>query len=194
MTWTTVGPSLITAVVAFVGIGFGSRLSGRRETLNWTRDQRLKAYVELLTATNKCYGAFQKIADTMKELDYPADVRDNPKVNEAIEDWRKWYDEIDRCLAFADLVSSERFREYRPRINYGWRSYQQALIIDIVRGTPTKREEGESVKNRTADGKLSVRNTLGPDLTRIDSLSQRASDRLWPLRRRLIRIFQRGVA
>jgi hypothetical protein len=54
-------------------------LSGKRETLNWTRDQRLKAYVELLTAIDKCYAAFNELAKIMKELGYPIDVRDNPK-------------------------------------------------------------------------------------------------------------------
>ena len=50
----------------------------------------------------------------MKELGYPIDVRDNPKVRNTIDNWNKWYDEIDRCLAFADLVGSERFIEYPP--------------------------------------------------------------------------------
>jgi hypothetical protein len=180
--WSTVGPSLITAAVAFVGIGFGSHLSGRRETLNWTRDQRLKAYVELLTAVNNCYGAFQKTAAMMKVLDYPADVRGNAKLSDMVDDWRKWYDEIDRCLVFADLVGSERLIEYRPRINLGWRSYQMALILDIISGTPTKSEEWESVYNKTVGGQASVRNTLRGDLARIDSFSLRVSDRLWPLR------------
>jgi hypothetical protein len=43
-------------------------------------------------------------------------------------------------LAFADLVGSERFIEYRPRIDYGWRSYQMAFIIDVVQAAPTKQE------------------------------------------------------
>jgi hypothetical protein len=73
--WSTV----ITGVIAFAGIGYGAHLSGKRETLNWTRDQRLKAYVELLTAIDKCYAAFNELAKIMKELGYPIDVRDNPK-------------------------------------------------------------------------------------------------------------------
>jgi hypothetical protein len=183
VTWTTVVPSLVTAAVAFVGIGYGAHLSAKRETLNWTRDQRLKAYVELLTAIDNCYGAFKKLAEIMKELDYPADVRDNPKVQDSLNDWRKWYDEIDRCLAFADLVGSERFIEYRPRINFGWRSYQQALLIDIVRRVETKPEEWESVSGRTAKGEISVLHTLRTDLNRIDSFGQKVSDWLWSFRR-----------
>ena len=85
--WSTV----ITGVIAFAGIGYGAHLSGKRETLNWTRDQRLKAYVELLTAIDKCYAAFKELAEIMKELGYPIDVRDNPKVRNTIDNWNKWF-------------------------------------------------------------------------------------------------------
>ena len=177
--WSTV----ITGVIAFAGIGYGAHLSGKRETLNWTRDQRLKAYVELLTAIDKCYAAFKELAEIMKELGYPIDVRDNPKVRNTIDNWNKWYDEIDRCLAFADLVGSERFIEYRPRVDYGWRSYQMALIIDVVQAAPTKQEEWESVSGRTVKGEKSIRQALRADLDRINSFGQRVSGALWPLRR-----------
>jgi hypothetical protein len=53
MTWSTVVPAVITAGAAFLGVGFGARLSKSRETLNWTREQRLKAYTELLGAIEK---------------------------------------------------------------------------------------------------------------------------------------------
>jgi hypothetical protein len=183
--WSTV----ITGVIAFAGIGYGAHLSGKRETLNWTRDQRLKAYVELLTAIDKCYGSFKELAEIMKELGYPADIRDHPRARSAIDNWNKWYDEIDRCLAFADLVGSERFIEYRPRVDYGWRSYQMALIADVVQGKPTRQEEWESVSGRTRSGERSVRETLRGDLGRIDSFGQRVSDALWPLRRRFRRMY-----
>ena len=185
--WSTV----ITGVIAFAGIGYGAHLSGKRETLNWTRDQRLKAYVELLTAIDKCYGSFKELAEIMKELGYPADVRDHPRARNTIDNWNKWYDEIDRCLAFADLVGSERFIEYRPRVDYGWRSYQMALIADVVQGKPTNQEEWESVSGRTRSGERSVRETLRDDLGRIDSFGQRVSDALWPLRRRFRRMYNR---
>jgi hypothetical protein len=193
MTWSTVAPSLITAAVAFAGIGFGSRLSGRRETLNWTRDQRLKAYTELLTAIDNCYDAFGKIAAIMSLRNYPAKVPDDPNLSGAIDDWRKWYDEIDRRLPFADLVSSERFIEYRSRIKPGWRSRQMALINNIKLGTPTQPEEWESVHRKTIGGQASIQHTLRADLTRIDSNWQRMSDRLWPLRRQLRRIRRGSV-
>ena len=186
--WSTV----ITGVIAFAGIGYGAHLSGKRETLNWTRDQRLKAYVELLTAIDKCYGAFKELAETMKELGYSIDVRDHPKIRNAIDNWYKWYDEIDRCLAFADLVGSERFIEYRPRVDYGWRSYQMALIIDVVQAKPTRQEEWESVSGRTVEGERSIRQTLRADLDRIDSFGQRVSDALWPLRRRFRQMARRS--
>jgi hypothetical protein len=82
----------------------------------------------------------------MKELGYSIDVRENSKVRDTIDNWYKWYDEIDRCLAFADLVGSERFIEYRLRVDYGWRSYQMALIIDVVSGhTDQARRMGKRV-------------------------------------------------
>jgi hypothetical protein len=121
----------------------------------------------------------------MKELTlgYPIDVRDNPKVRNTIDNWNKWYDNIDCCLAFADLVGSERFIEYRPRVDYGWRSYQMALIIDVVQAAPTKQEEWESVSERTVKGEKSIRQALRADLDRINSFGQRVSGALWPLRR-----------
>jgi hypothetical protein len=186
--WSTV----ITGVIAFAGIGYGAHLSGKRETFNWTRDQRLKAYVELLTAIDKCYGAFEDLAKIMKELSYPSDVRDLPKVRNAIDSWNKWYDEIDRCLAFADLVGSERFIEYRPRVLYGWRSYQMALIVDVVQAKPTRQEEWESVSERTVNGESSIRDTLRADLDHMDSFEQRASDALWSLRRRFRKMRNRA--
>jgi hypothetical protein len=128
----------------------------------------------------------------MKELGYPIDVRDHPKVRNAIDNWRKWYDEIDRCLAFADLVSSEWFIEYRPRVDYGWRSYQMALIIGVVQATPTKQEEWESVSGQTIEGEESIRQTLRADLHHIDSFEQRVSDALWPLRRRFRQMARRS--
>jgi hypothetical protein len=188
VTWNTIVTLLVTA---FLGTAFGARLTSNREKLNWTRDQRLKAYVELLTAINNCYDTFKKLAESMKELGYPADARDNLKVQESLDDWRKWYGEIDRCLAFADLVGSEHFIEYRPRIDLGFRSYQQALIIDIVRRVETRPEEWESVSGRTVRGEISVRHTLRADLNRIDSFGQRVSDWFWSFRRWVRRMGER---
>jgi hypothetical protein len=177
--------NIITGAVAFAGIGYGARLSAKRETLSWTRDQRLKAYVELLTAFEKCHGAFQDLAKVMKDLDYPADVRDNATVSELVADWRKWYDEIDRCIAFADLVGSERLMDNRAQVSPGWRWVQMALIIDVRQGTPTRPKEWESVSGKTSRGERTVQNMLRADLNRVDSFEQRISDVLWMLRRKL---------
>jgi hypothetical protein len=179
--WSTV----ITGAVAFAGIGYGAHLSAKRETLNWTRDQRLKAYVELLTAIERCYSAFQTLAAIMAVLDYPADVRDDAKASEAVEDWRKWYDEIDRCLTFAGLVGSERSIDNRVLIDHAWRSYQMALVIDVRQGTRTNREEWESVSRKTYGGERTLQNMLRVDLDRVNSFGQRMSDGLRRLRRKI---------
>jgi hypothetical protein len=55
------------------------------------------------------------------------------------------------------LVGSERFIEYRPRIDYGWRSYQMAFIIDVVQAAPTKQEESEACLK----GRLKAKNQYG---------------------------------
>lgn len=102
--------SVITGAVAFAGIGYGANLSGKRETLSWSRDQRLEAYVELMTAIETCYGAFHSSGD-YDRLRSPAGARHDAKVRKAVKDWRKRYDEIQRRLAAADMVGSERFMD-----------------------------------------------------------------------------------
>jgi hypothetical protein len=183
MTWTTVGPSLITAAVAVGGILIGSLLTGRRETINWTRDQRVKAYAELLTAVDNCYQAFSKLAIRVLELEYAASAREDPQVKDALDDWRKWYREIDRRLPLVELVASERFIEYLPRFS-GWRSHQLAPVIDLVHAKGMRPQEWESVHRRTIGDMGDVRRALRADLIH-DSLGQRVSYVFWWFRRRL---------
>jgi hypothetical protein len=62
MVWTIVLPAILSAATALIGVGYGASLSGRQDTLNWTREQRLKAYADLLGAIENCYEAFTLIA------------------------------------------------------------------------------------------------------------------------------------
>jgi hypothetical protein len=188
VTWNAALPSLITAAVAFAGIGFGSRLSTRRETLHWTREQRLKADAELLTAVDACYSAFNELAALLAVLEYPKTALVEGKVSKAVAAWRKGCDEIDRCLPLVELVASERLIEYLPRIRTGLRTHHLPLVTQVIQGEDLDTGEWEHLSRVTFGALRDVRWALRLDLVSADSFTQKASDRLWWFHRTLRRV------
>lgn len=186
MAWNVPLSSLITAAVAFLGIAYGARLTGHRETLNWTREQRLRAYSELFTAIDNCYSAFTLLAATLVLHGYSPDAISDLRVKSAIDDWGKWDAEIDRCLPLAELVASERFGAYLTGgISLGLRTRHRILIMQLTHATKIDPQEWEHVARSTHGAMREIRWRFRGDLTQV-----KARRRLPPhLRRVLYRLY-----
>ena len=161
--WSTV----ITGVVAFAGIGYGARLTRHREDYGWTRDQRLKAYADLLTAIDQCYSAFTLVAASLVLHKYDPEARKDPRVREAIADWGNGDSAIDRCLPLAELVSSEHFAPYLLYISLGLRSRHRMLLMQLDYAGKVNVQEWESVSRMTHGEIREVRRKLRADLARM---------------------------
>jgi hypothetical protein len=168
MAWGTVVPAIITAGAAFLGVGFGARLSKNHETLNWTREQRLKAYTELLGALEKCYEAFTLIAASLSLAKYDESARKDPKIINTATEWGKWDTEIDHYLPQAELVSSRDLQPYVMYIRLGMRSRHRVLLMQLAYGQEINRKEWESVSSMTHGDILEIRRRLRGDITHID--------------------------
>ena len=170
MTWGAVVPAVITASAAFLGVGFGARLSKSRETLNWTREQRLKAYTELLGAIEKCYESFTLIAASLSLAKYDESARKDPKIINTATEWGKWDSEIDRYLPQAELISSRHIQPYVTYIRLGMRSRHRMLLMQLAYGQEINQKEWESVSSMTHGDILEIRRRLRGDITHIDPM------------------------
>lgn len=169
MTWGTVIPAVITAGVAFLGVAYGSYLSKSRETLSWTREQRLKAYAQLLGAVENCYEAFTLMAASLDLAKYDESVcKDQKVVNTSLE-WGRWDGEIDRHLPLAELASSKHNQPYITYIRHGIRSRHRILLMKLFYGQEIDRKEWESVSSMTHRDILDIRRRLREDITYVDS-------------------------
>jgi hypothetical protein len=169
MMWGTVVPAVITAGAAFLGVTYGAHLSKSRETLNWAREQRLKAYTELLRAIENCYEAFTLIAASLDLAKYNESVRKDPKVTNTSLEWGKWDEEIDRHLPLAELISSRHNQPYITYIRHGIRSRHRTLLMKLAHGQELDRKEWESVSSMTHRDILEIRRRLRGDITYVDS-------------------------
>jgi hypothetical protein len=169
MVWSSVVAAVITAGAAFIGVGYGARLSTRSETTSWTREQRLKAYIELLNAVEKCYEAFTLIAASLSLVKYGETVRTDPKIINTSAEWGKWDEEIDRFLPQAELVCSESLWPYITYIRLGIRSRQRMLLMKLTYGQEISEKEWEFVSSKTHGDILEIRRRLREDITHIDS-------------------------
>ncbi|MFC7713072.1 hypothetical protein [Micromonospora lupini] len=70
MDWQILVPSIVAASAALLGVRYGAKANESRESLNWIRDQRLKAYADVLDAVDRCYSAFRLINSALKIEDY----------------------------------------------------------------------------------------------------------------------------
>lgn len=149
-------------------MGYGSRLSRGGETLSWTRDQRLKTYMELLGAIEKCYEAFTLIEACLDLAQYEESAREDPKVRGTIAEWGKWMEEVDRCLPQAELVCSRRLQPYLLYLRLGLRSRQQMLLMKLDYGQGVNQEEWKFVSSKTHGEILEIRQKLRDDITYLD--------------------------
>lgn len=169
VTWSTLIPVIITAGAALLGVRYGARLSKNGETLSWTREQRLKAYAELLQAIENCYEAFELIAASLSLCNYDEKARQDPKVIKIAGDWGKWDSEIDRNLPQAELVCSKDLQPYVTYIRVGMRSRHRMLLMKLSHGMDIDKKEWESVASMTHGDILKIRHRLREDITHIDS-------------------------
>lgn len=168
MSWSSIVPAIVTAAAAFLGVGYGARLSTSRETLNWTREQRLKAYTELLRAVEKCYEAFTLIAASLNLAKYSENARQDPKIINTVMEWGKWDAKIERCLPQAGLVCSIKMQPYIMYSRFALRSRHRVLLMKFSYGQEINREEWESVSSMTHGDILEIRRRLREDITHID--------------------------
>jgi hypothetical protein len=168
MAWNIIIPALISAGAAFSGVGYGARLSAKRETLNWTREQRVKTYAELLASIENCYAAFTLLAASLSLARYAPDVREDPKVISTIADWGKWDAEIDRCLPYAELIASKSIEPYVMYIRLGLRSRHRVLIMKLSYGQEIDPAEWKSVSSMTHGEILEIRRRFRADITHVD--------------------------
>ncbi len=168
MSWSSLITTLIAAGAGILGVGYGSRLSRGDETLSWTRDQRLKAYVELLGAIEKCYEAFTLIAACLDLAQYEESARVDPKVRGTLAEWGKWMEEVDRCLPQAELVCSQHLQPYVIYLRLGLRSRQRMLLMKLDYGQGVNQEEWKFVSSKTHGEILEIRQKLRDDITYLD--------------------------
>jgi hypothetical protein len=168
MTWGTLVTTVITVCAAILGVGYGAHLTRSGETLSWTREQRLKAYIELAGALEKCYESFTLIAASLDLANYDDSARADPKIIGTTAEWNKWMEEVDRCLPQAELVSSERFQTYLFTIRMGVRSRQEMLLMKLAHGQAIDQAEWERVASRTHKETFEIRWRFREDITYID--------------------------
>jgi hypothetical protein len=168
MAWGTAIPAVITAGVAFLGVAYGAYLSKSREMQNWTREQRLKSYIELLGAIENCYEAFTLIAASLDLAKYDESARKDQKIISTSLEWGKWDSEIDRHLPLAELVSSKHNQPYITYIRHGIRSRHRMLLMKLAYGQEIDQKEWKFVSSKTQGDILDIRRRLREDLTYID--------------------------
>lgn len=199
MAWSTIFSTVVTASVALVGVGYGARLSGRRETLNWTREQRLKTYTDILTAVENCYHAFTLIAVGLEIREYKPGASQDPGVAANIADWDKWSAEIDNRLPAAEMVASKSLDPYIASIRLGLRSRHRVLLMKLHWGKdPIDGKERKAVSSMTHREILDIRRRFRDDVTHVDPAPTRfrsAVQRVttwWPKRRAKLMMRREG--
>lgn len=166
--WNTVIPALITAGVAFLGIGYGVRLSSQHEKANWTRDQRLSAYADLLGAIEKCYESFTLIAAALELANYDEKYSwKDSKITRMADEWGKWDSEVDRNLPRVELVCSGKlYPHIMARIPLRMR--HRVLLMQLSFGHSINKDEWKAVSSMTHGDILQIRSRFREDLTYTD--------------------------
>ena len=170
MAWAATITAIITAGAALFGVAYGARLSTKRETINWTREQRLRAYAELLGAIEKCYEAFTLIAASLDLAKYNESARKDPKIIATSSEWGKWDEEIDRFLPQAELICSENMWPYVTYLRLGLRSRHRMLLMKLAYGQEISQKEWEFVSSKTHGEILEIRQRLRGDIACLDSV------------------------
>jgi hypothetical protein len=168
MAWNSLIVALIAAAAGLLGVGYGARLSRGGETLSWTRDQRLKTYLELLSAIEKCYEAFTLIDASLNLAQYKESAKQDPRVRGSIAEWGKWDEATDRCLPQTELVCSRHLQPYVMYLRLGLRSRQRMLLMKLDYGQGINPEEWKFVSSKTHGEILVIRQKLRDDITYLD--------------------------
>jgi hypothetical protein len=164
--WIQVTAPVVAAAAAIGGVTFGARLTESRESLAWSREQRLKAYADLLEALDRCYSAFALISSTLNLADYAPDRSlIDVGVKPHLEDWGRWDQRLDEVLPRAELVSSASLQPFLTvGVRYGMRSRHRVLLMVLTHSLTADRSEWKSVAKMTLDDLDSIRARLRGDL------------------------------
>jgi len=192
MVWSAMVTAMASALAALLGVFYGARLTAHRESANWTREQRLKAYADLLHAINKSHGAFTLIAASLELNGYSSSSREDPKIRAAMKEWNDGEHEIDKSLPLVELVVSKHMR---PRviggIKHGFRTRMAALLMQLDYTKKVDREEWKSASSYAHQAMIELPEMLHDDIYRIDRVQSRSQIAATRLRHRLVHRFSK---
>ena len=189
-------PPVVAAGAALLGVRYGAKAAESRESLNWARDQRLKAYAEVLEAVDRCYESFRLINASLSLAEYHVTPGVLTGIQATMNDWGRWDEKISAVLPRAELVASRRLE---PLLSYGvklgMRTRHRALLMQLAVGPLANREEWQSVSGMTVDDQERLRRGLRADLNYRDPVPDtvgrfRARARKW--RAHLVRAIRRA--
>lgn len=188
MDWQTLIPPAIAALAAVGGVHYGARMTESREALGWIRDQRVRAYSDLLDAVDRCYAAFGLIAATLQLADYDLEMVDRPRLRTAMEDWSRWDSKMSEVLPRAELIASNSLEPLvSVGIRLGMRTRHRELLMMLDYKGEIDREEWASVERLTHHDLLRLKTSLREDLVRREPENGLISrSRRWIRRRRSI--------
>ncbi|MET7769093.1 hypothetical protein [Nocardia sp. NPDC005366] len=159
--------ALGAVVAALVGAVLGARLTQQREANNWSRDQRLKAYTELLEAVEECGDAFTLLASSLDlwEYDWERIKKNKPKVSKLIADWDAGGKKVDKTVTAAELVAS---RELLPTVMVTRFAYhrQSVLLMQFDYMQQIDSAEWKAVQDQTLDTLTKMRAAFRADIQR----------------------------
>jgi hypothetical protein len=165
MDWQTIVPPLVAAGAALLGVHYGARASESRESFSWTRDQRLKAYADVLEAVDRCYSSFRLIDASLNLARYKVTPELLSKIKPSLDEWGHWDAKIDEVLPRAELVASQRFQVHLSvGIRLGMRTRHRMLLMQLTHGQEVDEQEWRSVAGLTFDDLERVRRGLRADL------------------------------
>lgn len=174
--------AIFAAVAALAGVFLGARLTQQREANNWSRDQRLKAYAELLAAIEECFDAFTLLAASFRGWDYEWERidRERPKVLKLLADWGAGDEKIGKTVTAAELIAS---RELWPMVMatrfVSGRQRMLLMQFDYLRQIDPA--EWAAVEGKAHGTLLELRSALRSDIQR--TLDDRARWPAWGMRR-----------
>jgi hypothetical protein len=168
MNWQNVVPPLASAAIALLGVRYGARLTAARESQGWAREQRIKAYGDLLEAVDKCYASFALIDASLNLGRYRSEVAKGAKIRTAMTEWGEWYQKTDDLLPRAELVASSALGPVLTSIRLGIRTRQQHLLMKLDYLREVDEAEWQHVARKSLDHLDRIRRDLRADLTRTD--------------------------
>jgi len=170
MSWLDLVAPIGAAVAALLGVRYGARLTESREAIGWSRDQRLKAYADVLDAVDRCYAAFALIESSLQLANYQASAMKSSQMRTLLDEWGQWDQKIDEALPRAELVASQSVQPYLSvGIRHGTRTRHRVLLMQLDHLGSVDRREWKSVGRLTLEDMDRIRETLRTDLTRGDT-------------------------